>query len=411
MRSTSFDLYQDIAFGFRLAAPPSSQPSRAIPDGRSDLSLPDAVSEEIANAMLRGAMLELSGGIDSRLILAAGLARGVRPRAAFTIDTGAADLETARRIARLVEVPHVEIRVEFPGATPELIRGMVGMVRGSGFRASATAVGWLPLVFRELEGMRAEQISGAGGESAAGFYWSPLDRLRRLIGVAGWARTRLLLPGSVAHRAFDRSITAEFWAESMNELRRQLDPRRSMFEWRADLDRLYTDGRLANWAQPVLTASAQHYRVSAPLMSEDYRSWASMLPQSAREGRAAQLRVIRDLAPELAAIPYGSAGMSGKPSRFSRIRRKLFRATSRMLGRARPEAVLVRETAVRISESPDVRAAVHALCSRENLDPPLDRRFAEDLLSAPGSFAHPLGACVTTAVRLGLLGGGCEAGA
>jgi len=116
MRSTSFDLYQDIAFGFRLAAPPSSQPSRAIPDGRSDLSLPDAVSEEIANAMLRGAMLELSGGIDSRLILAAGLARGVRPRAAFTIDTGAADLETARRIARLVEVPHVEIRVEFPGA-------------------------------------------------------------------------------------------------------------------------------------------------------------------------------------------------------------------------------------------------------------------------------------------------------
>ena len=151
--------------------------------------------------------IELTGGVDSRLLLALCASADARPAFAFTIGPESSDdALVARALCDIVGVEHRCI----PTFAPErhATSDARAFCAGSGWICNAASSAWLPGVFGILQNARGAQITGVGGEIAGGFYHTPLDPLfgAALIGLtapAGAARQpgRADLPTLNASRA------------------------------------------------------------------------------------------------------------------------------------------------------------------------------------------------------------------
>jgi len=121
-----------------------------------------------------GTISELTGGLDSRLVLAGHLAGGLRA-STWTLGLPAsAEQRTVRRLRRRVDFEHIVVAPE-PGAAqrlPDLVAEMHELADGE---VNALEYAPLLLAFEQLAERRNVSVSGAGGEIGRGYYYKAID--------------------------------------------------------------------------------------------------------------------------------------------------------------------------------------------------------------------------------------------
>lgn len=352
------------------------------------------VGERIANAFQSDACLELTGGVDSRLLLALGLSAGERPRKAFTIGTDAdADVLVARQIADQFGIEHRTVMVELDAN--QLVEDTRMFSARSGFVCNAAAYGWLPSVFRELASWRTAQLSGVGGEIGEGFYYSGFDRaFARLNSPRFWLKARVVVDGGRWADLFEPGT----FAKRLRQIAAERAELHAPQPWRNRTDSFYTNARIHGWAIPVIRASSAWYQPITPFLSAEYHTWARSLTGEQMRNRAAQKELIGRLSPELAALPY--AKQLARPA-GGKLARKLAKAR-KLAGRVLPmptnQPEQWQETASTLMKS--VGGADSVVDRIRLLKGVRVDRVSEVLRSDPTTSAHAIGALLSMAMAL-----------
>jgi len=317
-------IYQDISIGFRLGnlsiyenifklnANHSikvisnkitliEHPRRVEVFKLAQENLLDTLPKEVARCYSNGYVSELTGGIDSRLVYALGLAGGASPKIDFTIGNQFDnDVIVAELISKQSKSKHIRINNNLMDS--QLVEDGYDFVSSSGFSVNAASYSWLPSVYRQLDSVRTGQLTGAGGECASDFYFTPFDRLIKSPYILDeWLKKRLYLSGNKMLKVIP--ICDELHKNLFNKLKVIVNTS-SIDTWRNSMTSLYSEHRVKNWVGPVLNASGNYYNVAAPLLSDTYLTWANSIPFNLRKNRQAQIDLIQKLNPNLANIPY-----------------------------------------------------------------------------------------------------------
>ena len=125
-----------------------------------------------------GLFFELTGGIDSRLLLAARTRSGARTRTWTVGQSDDVEMRTIEKLRGAATFEHLLVSPDagFPAELPELIDEMHALADGE---ANALVYTSLLVAFRELAGIRRTSVTGSNGELARAFYWGAIARGRR----------------------------------------------------------------------------------------------------------------------------------------------------------------------------------------------------------------------------------------
>lgn len=350
----------------------------------------DSLGERIAEAMNGGACIELTGGVDSRLLLALGLGAGGKPTRSFTIGSDAdADVRVAREIAESLGMEHRAIEVEQD--EERLAKDTDAFVAESGYVCNAAAYGWLPTIFRTLGSWRDAQLSGVGGEIGEGFYYTGFDRVFELLNSPKlWLRARAVVDGGRWSSLFEGGF-----GDRLAHVARERAELNESKPWRLRTDDFYTHARIHGWAVPVIRASAAWYQPITPFLSSEYLVWSQSLSAEQRHNRAAQRELIGRMSPDLAGIAYAKQLEAPTGSKLSRKLGKAKRLVSRVLPRPTAQPEQWAATARSLMRSLD--GADSVVDRLRTLGGMRADRVAEVLRSDPTTAAHAIGALLTMA--------------
>jgi asparagine synthase (glutamine-hydrolysing) len=287
--------------------------------------------------------LELSGGLDSRVMLAA-LPRDQRKgRVALTIGSaGDADVVVARQLATRFGLEH---HVVEPATGPhdpvEALRAVIASGRAREHASDALGA----RVLDDVEGQApvGPRLTGVNGEFVRGFYYpgtprsGPVTRSR----VARLARWRMFANHRTATWLFD-----QHWLEEQERSLVDLATRTLQgyaLPWRPATDEYYLRERIPNWAGPGYSHAATQRPVLAPFLHPAFISWARSTPPSERADSRALAGVLASLEPGLADIslaggPAPADLLRGGPSAaIDRGRRFAGKLTDKVRQRLRDE--------------------------------------------------------------------------
>lgn len=285
----------------------------AGPADESSITLREAVAS--AASILRGsletllddhpdAVLQLTGGMDSRLLLAAvppARRRGLRAMTLGDADSG--DVRIASQLAARDGIRHDVYRAaELDGVGPEeaweACRSAAVRLDGMADPVTLAVLGWDERSFDQ--GVR---ISGLGGEVARGFYYLGKVEERPVtakeaarLGAWRMFANESIEPGllvddfaAVARQYADEEVFAALTAQDS--------------EWFHATDSLYLRHRMQRWAGATDTAVAYQRVVINPMLDERFLTIAQRLspPQKADSRFLASL--LMELDPGLGAIP------------------------------------------------------------------------------------------------------------
>lgn len=280
----------------------------AAPDSTLASTVADTFRRAV-QAMLAAApnaALELSGGLDSRLILAAMSPEQRRGRRALTLSApgdDSKDLIIARRIAAANGLEHVvkEAPVD-QWSDPGTLFATLDLA-SVGYNCMGNPVDKAILLANGEDGDGLIRFSGQNGEILRGFYhpMQPLtaeasDSLRK--GLVNW---RLIANDRVPDRLFSREIVKTLIPEARDRLVRQLAEFEG--EWGQALDRIYLRLRMQGWVGNAASSSLVRRTTLMPFFDRDFVAAALALPASARSNSQAAYRLLVALDPALAAIP------------------------------------------------------------------------------------------------------------
>ena len=233
-----------------------------------------------------GEAIELTGGLDSRLLLAARTLAGRKPRMAITFGSrDHPDVVVAARLADAFGLAHRII--PFGEGHDDLANRAAFNGAQSGGSTDLKQYAAFLGPFDRLAREREEQIGGAGGELAVDFYDVP--------GLTTLATRGAWMP--LIRRRFIQvpRIGAEFGTDGLRAaIERVAIAVRETLEGYSDpnpyqrLRRFYCEERLANWAGPVLNANRYEYTPLTPLLHVTHAAWANSLGREQRQGRRAQ---------------------------------------------------------------------------------------------------------------------------
>lgn len=232
------------------------------------------------------AAIELTGGLDSRLILGLMLASGNPPREAITFgDQNDSDCKVASALCSELGIKH---RVIPMSLNDEFILDLSSFhaAQAGGLIDISNYARLLPGL-RSLASVRDVQIGGTGGECAIDFYSHPLaDSLTAKSDFRSVIRNRIIrIPPSLRKEAGDRSLEAARRIEQ--RILAILDGYEERDPWHK-LRRFYLLERVRNWASLGLNANRYEYRPIAPLLGNQYLAWAMSLSSAERRGRIGQ---------------------------------------------------------------------------------------------------------------------------
>lgn len=350
----------------------------------------DSLGHRIAEAMNDGACIELTGGVDSRLLLALGLGAGGKPTKSFTIGLESdPDVRVAREIAELLGMEHRAIRVEQD--EHRLVEDTTAFVAESGYVCNAAAYGWLPTIFRTLGLWRDAQLSGVGGEIGEGFYYTGFDPVFQVLNSPRlWLRARAVVDGGRWSSLFEGGF-----GDRLAKVARDRPELNESKPWRLRTDDFYTHARIHGWAIPVIRASAAWYQPITPFLSNEYLAWSRSLSAEQRHNRAAQHELIGRTSPELAGIAYAKQLEAPAGGKLARKLGKAKRLASRVLPRPTAQPEQWASTARSLMRSLD--GADSVVDRLRTLGGVRVDRVAEVLRSDPSTAAHAIGALLTMA--------------
>jgi asparagine synthase (glutamine-hydrolysing) len=275
-----------------------------------------------------GALIELSGGLDSRMVLAAIPAhRRSEVRALTLTHPGSTDAPVAATLAggsgmahQLIDLsaladiePHEAYRAAVDAAT---------RLDGQGSPLGIAALDWAE---RQVE--PCPRLGGHGGELARGAYYMqrqyPQVRPELVDRLARW--------WVLANPVPDKVLAPEFAAESRLRISRQL---REIFasyqtDWLTATDEFYLRERLHRWAGLTMTDAAMARIVANPLLDPEILALVRTVPPESRAGSRYAVRVLDRLDPDLARVRLGSGLRPVALSRRFTISRRLGENTLR----------------------------------------------------------------------------------
>jgi hypothetical protein len=305
----------------------------------------------------RASLVPVTGGRDSRLVLAAALRAGID----FTTATGGApdapDVVAGRELARVAGVEHALLPAD-PAGDPWSATDAAASVLGltaSGTASLADAAGF-PL--GPGTGLGELWHSGQGGELARRYYREAAGGDRDAV-VEGLERVfcgrRIGRADPLSDAGRDRvreRIAA--WADGRLAHGTRVEDLPDLF---------YLDERMGSWAGPTHGAVEWVRDTTSPLWS------ARLLPHllggtvAEREAEAFHTAVLRELAPELVSVPYaggGGHGVAHKVRRAAEEARRMFHRSAAASGDADPFADVLARTRFAVTSQPQ-HCAWHVL--------------------------------------------------
>lgn len=260
--------------------------------------------------------IELSGGIDSRMVLAA-IPDHLRPgRPAYTIGhEGVPDVEVARTLAQRCGLKHIFVNLaRFSG---EDIDTTWMRARRVAYRDdfATNVLDRLTIDCVDDVLLNCARIGGVNGELARGFYYAAMpikgpvgnDSIDRLI---SW---RLTTNDAAPRELFERGAQV-CCASNLRELVGTA-LREGPHPLGNSLDHFYLRQRMRHWAGGAITRAQCDRLVLVPFFHSEFISWAMRLPVMRKKDSIAFSEVLTALDPELAGIALDSMLI---PSAFSR---------------------------------------------------------------------------------------------
>jgi asparagine synthase (glutamine-hydrolysing) len=295
------------------------------------------------------ALVELSGGLDSRLIVAALGPDACRGRAAMTLGTtDAADVRIAEQLARHLGFDWQFVDLGRMAALPEA--DVMRLVRRASQRCDHTAQ---PLARAVLEWVNAQvpprpRFSGQNGELARGFYYPGFaDRSE----VSAPLVARLLHWRLSTNDCIDRDlIDAAFWRDHEAGLQQRLTTLLRSYDrpWLAATDEFYLRERMQRWVGGAYSAETQDHAILAPFFDPRFVDWTRRLRPTDKRDSRAMARLVGELAPALAAMPtagglsprvQGATDLWARGQRQARFVQKVVRKIAQRVGGARRSPV------------------------------------------------------------------------
>ncbi|MCW2912018.1 MAG: hypothetical protein JWN52_86 [Actinomycetia bacterium] len=250
------------------------------------------------------AVLQLSGGLDTRMLLAAiPPARRTGLRALTLGSPDNSDHAAATVLAERYQMRRDVIDLAALGRLEpaEVHR----LVQRAGLKHEQVLS---PIHFGMLEWVEEQtsdvpRISGFGGELARGMYY-PLQRQHPRVTprlVERLARWRIFSLDPVDSACLDADFARESEAAALDRLQ-------TIFagygtDWLSATDAYYYRQRYHRAVGAVVTSSCLEHTVLSPLLHPRFVAIAEALPPEAKRGSAFNARVLAALDPELAAIP------------------------------------------------------------------------------------------------------------
>lgn len=318
--------------------------SRPEPRGAGDISLEDAVTQ--AASLLRAsltallddhpdAVLQLTGGQDSRLLLSAVPVERRRGMRAMTLGVpGSGDVTVARQLAERYGLRH-----DVHG-----LAALDGLSAADAWRLTSEAairldgmsdpIALAALTVAESNFDQGVRISGLGGEVARGFYYVGTVHERPVIRKAAeqLAAWRMFVNEAVEPGL----LQAEFaeWARRIADDEVATALAAGGLEWFRATDDLYLRHRMQRWAGVTDTAVGFQRTVVNPMLDQQFLDLASRLSPADKANSRFLARLQMELDPELGRIPLeGRAApvAAAYPNAWRSVTRTL--ATGRRLAR------------------------------------------------------------------------------
>lgn len=250
--------------------------------------------------------LELSGGLDSRLLLAALRELPVVVTTMTVGSPGAPDVRVAGDLSRRLGLPNQVVDLAglgtlSPAEAWELVRRAA-----AGRDACGNAVGEGVLELVEDRSAQGPRISGQNGEFARGFYYA---------GQPPWPRPTPALAGALVrwrlttNDAVDASVVDAGFREAGSARVATLVEetlRGYGRPWLGATDELYLDLRMRRWLGPEHSAASRRHPVLAPFFHPAYLAWARRAAPADKRGSRLCAAVLHRMAPDLAALPLDS---------------------------------------------------------------------------------------------------------
>lgn len=297
--------------GVHIARPPAPF--------REPISLQEAVED--AAALLRtslgallddhpDAVLQLTGGMDSRLLLSAIPERRRRGLRAMTLQVpGTGDVEIASAIAERYSIRHevhglADVAELIPAEAWQLC--LADAVR---LDAMADPVALAAQRIAERAFDQGVRISGLGGEIARGFYYvgKVRDRTYSRADAEQLASWRMFVNDAVEPGL----LTPEFstWARKVAEDQVFEAITASGDEWFRAVDDLYVRHRMQRWAGATDTAVSNQRVVINPMLDPGFLDIAARLTPQDKAGSRFLAALQMELDPELGRLP-----LEGRPA-------------------------------------------------------------------------------------------------
>ncbi|MEJ3747172.1 asparagine synthase-related protein [Actinomycetes bacterium KLBMP 9797] len=253
-----------------------------------------------------GTVIELSGGLDSRTVLAAiPPERRGEVRALTLGHPGSTDIAVAAGLAQRYGMPHqiIDLTAMADVEPAEAYRAAIAAAErldGLGSPLGAAALDW---VERQVGG--DPRLGGHGGELARGAYYMQRQHPRVEPGLvdrlaAWWVTANHAVPDEVLEPAF----AAHSRATTRQRLRETFAGYRT--DWLTATDEFYLRERLHRWAGLTLTDAASHRVVANPLLDPEVLTVIRGVPREQRSGSRYAARVLDWLDADLARLPLGS---------------------------------------------------------------------------------------------------------
>ncbi|WP_446664589.1 hypothetical protein [Flexivirga sp. B27] len=251
------------------------------------------------------AILQLTGGIDSRILLAAIPPERRRGLRVLTLESGpgSEDVRIAGRIAERYGMRHlVQGLSGLDGFDPAEAHALV-MSAAKDLNGMADPVAHAALLCVESSFPQGDRISGLGGEVARGFYYvgpafdypvsKPFTRT-----LAGW---RMYANDSVAPAALNPEFSS--WAREFatKEIHRVL--LESGMPWLQATDELYLYERMQRWAGVTDSAVCLGRATVNPMLDPRFIAIANSLPPAAKAHARFLAQLVCRLDTDLAEIP------------------------------------------------------------------------------------------------------------
>jgi asparagine synthase (glutamine-hydrolysing) len=288
--------------------------------------------------------IEISGGFDSRAVLAAVPSEARRGMPALTLGgPDDADVQIAVGIAARCGLEHhvVDPRDLLSRLTPdEALARVRDASRRRDYAANGAALAVIDYVDDRVES--APRLGGGNGEFGRGFYY-PGQRAAAAVTDALAARLanwRILTNTAVDTGLFvpEYAAASRQWAlTAISEALHEADG-----GWLGATDEFYLRQRMQRWAGHALTPSGHARSLLLPFLDSRYIAWARRAPPADKRGSRLFSEVIDALDPGLAAMRLDTANVSpaqlARPGPAVRIRMATSfasRAARKVIQRAR----------------------------------------------------------------------------